>query len=288
MTKMDLVEMKTAVQQNLFALFRAMAAALPGGELVESDKLSYHHTFPTNPMFKGVWSSNLHPDEVDDAINQTLGWFKARNAPFCFWWTAAGTQPTDLGHRLQAHGLLDMAEQMTTLAAGIKQTAAGAPGMIADLSRINEAVMQQTPPGFVIEEVKDEAGLLAFKHVFVTSYEIPDWAGQAWVDASQTIGIGQTPWRIFVGYWHGQPVATNILFIGGGVAGLYGVATTPAARGQGIGAAISLYPLLLAREAGQQYGALFSTEMGLSVYQRIGFQLVDVRINRYLWRNEAV
>lgn len=288
MMEMNLVEMETAVQENLYALFRAMSTALPGSELVESNKLSYHHTFPANPMFKGVWATNLHPDETDDAIAQTLAWFKARNAPFCFWWTAAGTQPHDLGHRLQAHGLIDMAEQMETLAAGIKQTAAGAPCMVADLHHMNESVLNKTPDGFVIEEVKDEAGLLAFKHVFVTAYEIPDWAGQAWVDASQTIGIGQTPWRIFVGYWHGQPVATNMLFIGGGVAGIFAVATIAAARGQGIGAAISLHPLLLAREAGQRYGALFSTEMGFSVYQRIGFQPLNVRINRYLWRNEAV
>jgi hypothetical protein len=35
---------------------------------------------------------------------------------------------------------------------------------------------------------------------------------------------------------------------------------------------------------GYRYGVLFSTEMGVSVYRRIGFRPLDARINRYLWR----
>jgi hypothetical protein len=56
-------------QENLFDLFRAMSAALPGGELVETPSLSFHHTFPTNPMFKGVWATHLAADEVEEAID---------------------------------------------------------------------------------------------------------------------------------------------------------------------------------------------------------------------------
>ena len=105
-----------------------------------------------------------------------------------------------------------------------------------------------------------------------------------WVDATVKIGIGKTPWKIFVGYLDDRPVATNMLFKGGGVASLYAVATVPSARGKGIGAAITLKPLLEARDDGYIYAVLFSTEMGKSVYQRIGFRMTDVRINRYLWR----
>jgi GNAT superfamily N-acetyltransferase len=89
---------------------------------------------------------------------------------------------------------------------------------------------------------------------------------------------------MFVGYLDGQPVATNMLFNGAGVAGVYAVATLPAARGKGIGGAITLHPLLLARATGYRYGVLFSTEMGARVYERIGFRLTGARINRYLWR----
>lgn len=280
-------ELGHLVQENLFDLFRSMAAVLPGGEVLESQHLSLHHTFPTNPMFKGVWAARLAADAVEDAIDQTIDWFRARNAPFFFWWAGTGTTPDDLGERLQARGLLDMAEQQKELAAGIKQTEQGAPCMTADLHQMNEAVLEQTPAGFVIEEITDEAGMYDFKRVFVDTYQIPDWAGQGWVDATLAVGIGKTPWRVYVGYLDGAPVATNMLFNGGGVASVYAVAALPAARGKGIGAAITLEPLLSAREMGYRHGVLFSTEMGVRVYERIGFKLTPWRINRYLWRNSG-
>jgi len=278
-------ELANAVQENLFALFRAMAEVLPDGEIVENNRLGCHLTFPTNPMFKGVWQTRLSDDEADKAIDETLAWFKARNAPFMFWWTGPGTTPTDLDARLRARGLLDMAEQQQELAAGIHQTEQGAPGMVADLHQVDESLLKKTPPGFVIKEITTESELYDFKKVFVETYEIPEWAGQAWVDASLSAGIGNTPWRMYVGYLDGEPVATNMLFNGAGVASVYAVATLPSAQGRGIGAAITLKPLLDAREMGYRFGVLFATEMGIRVYQRIGFRLTDARINRYLWRN---
>lgn len=158
--------------------------------------------------------------------------------------------------------------------------------MVAELGKINESALAQSPGNFVVREVANEAELYDFKKVFVETYEIPEWAGQAWVDATRTIGIGKTPWRMFVGYLQDEPVATNMLFNGGGVASVYAVATIPSARGKGIGGAITLKPLIEARDRdGYKYAVLFSTEMGVRVYQRIGFRLTDARINRYLWRS---
>jgi hypothetical protein len=102
-------ELALSVQENLFDLFRDMAARL-GGELEEGDGLSRHLSFPTNPMFKGVWQTHLSPEQTDSAIEETIAWFKSRNAPYFFWWTGPSTMPDDLGKRLQKYGMLDMAE----------------------------------------------------------------------------------------------------------------------------------------------------------------------------------
>jgi ribosomal protein S18 acetylase RimI-like enzyme len=104
------------------------------------------------------------------------------------------------------------------------------------------------------------------------------------VDATLRIGIGQTPWQIYVGRLDGEPVAINMLFCGAGVASVYAVGTVPSARGRGIGGAITLMPLLEAREMGYRYGVLFATQMGIHTYERIGFRLTAARINRFLWR----
>lgn len=279
-------ELVAAGEENLFALFRAMAAALPGGELVETHAGSRHLAFPRNPMFKGVWRSRLDADAVDAAIEETIAWFQERDAPFFYWWLGPQTLPADLGARLAAHGLISTQEQQQEVAPGIVQGAAGAPVMVADLRRMNVAVLEQTPPGFAIEEIRSEAALLDFKRVFTAVYEVPDWAGQAWVDAALHAGIGNTPWRMFLGRLNGEPVATNILFNGGGVAGVYAVGTVAQVRGQGIGSAITLKPLLEAAAAGYRYAALISTELGIGAYRRIGFHLTEARVNRYLWRNQ--
>jgi hypothetical protein len=164
-----------------------------GGELQETDRLCRHLTFPTNPMFKGVWRTRLSAAEADEVIDETIEWFKQRNAPYFFWWTGFGTQPVDLGQRLAARGLISMEAQQQQLASNIISTASGSPGMVADLQHVNEAALNTVPPGFTIEEVRDETRLLDFKRVFVETYGIPEWAGQAWVDATRHAGIGRLP-----------------------------------------------------------------------------------------------
>ena len=86
-------ELGLAIETNLFALFRAMTA-LPNSHIEESSKLSRHLVSPTNPMYKGVWGTNLESDEMEPAILDTIDWFKSRNAPFFFWWTGPTTPPT--------------------------------------------------------------------------------------------------------------------------------------------------------------------------------------------------
>ena len=105
------------------------------------------------------------------------------------------------------------------------------------------------------------------------------------MESTLSFGFEHSPWTIYLGRLGGEAVASNILFNGGGVVGVYGVATVPKARRMGIGGAITLKPLLDARNSGYSYAVLFSTEMGIRVYERLGFQMTDVRLSRFLWRN---
>jgi ribosomal protein S18 acetylase RimI-like enzyme len=272
-----------AATDNLVALF-GMMARLEGGEIEAMPALGRHHSFPTNPMFKGVWRTRLTDADVEAAIDETIAWYRARNAPYFFWWTDNDTTPRDLGSRLMTRGFLSMEGAQQELSKGIVQTEAGAPVMVMSLADADPSILARVPEGFRIVEVSSSAQLLDFKKVFVDTYEIPEWAGQAWVDATTAFGVGKSPWRMFVGYLGGEPVASNMLVIGGGVASVYAVATVPSAQGRGIGAAITLMPLLDARAQGQAHAVLFSSEEGFPVYRRLGFEDTGMKINRYLWR----
>ena len=262
-------ELNFAFAANLFDLFRAMSH-LPDAELQERAQLSRHVAMPFNPMFKGVWGSRLDAGEADEAILETIAWFKQRQVPFAFWWVDPRTTPTDMGARLQAHGFAPWEID--------------APGMAAELNLLKFDALTRVPEGYVQECITDERGLHDFKEAFVNGFEVPEWAGQAWVDATLAFGIERAPWRCYVGRLHGKPVASNMLFNGAGVASVFGVATVPEARGKGIGAAITLQPYLDAMHMGYQHGVLFGTELGAPVYRRIGFRDVGATISRYLWR----
>ena len=142
-------ELGVAIEENLADLFRAMCR-LPGAELAEGDELSFHHAFPTNPMFHGVWGTRLPSDRVDAAIDEAIAWFEAREAPFLFWWSGPSTRPHDLAARLEARGLISMQEQTAELARGIHADELGSPGMAADLRSMNEAAIAQAPAGLEI------------------------------------------------------------------------------------------------------------------------------------------
>jgi hypothetical protein len=274
------------VEANLAAMFRMMAG-LRGGELDIGSNYSRHNSFPTNPMFKGVWDTRLGEADVEAAIADCIAWFRSRHAPYFFWWTGPSTEPAELGARLEARGFLSMEDQQRVLAAGIHQTSHGAPAMAMDLSTADRSFLDRVPKGFAIREAKSNGDLDAFKRVFVETFGIPEWAGRAWVDATLAFGIGKAPWRIFIGRLDGEPVATSVLFVGGGVASPYAVATLPKAQKRGIGAAITLASLLPALELGVRHAVLFSTEDGQPVYRRLGFRDLPGRINRYMWRADS-
>jgi predicted acetyltransferase len=69
------------------------------------------------------------------------------------------------------------------------------------------------------------------------------------------------------------------------VAGIFAVATIEAARGRGIGMAVTMAPLLDARACGYCVGVLQASEMGYPVYARMGFT-EQFRYHLYHWKPE--
>lgn len=70
----------------------------------------------------------------------------------------------------------------------------------------------------------------------------------------------------------GEMVATSMLYLKDGLAGIYGVATRPEHRGKGLGAHLSAEPLRLAWSRGYRVGVLQASAMGAPVYRRIGYR----------------
>jgi ribosomal protein S18 acetylase RimI-like enzyme len=79
----------------------------------------------------------------------------------------------------------------------------------------------------------------------------------------------------YIGYLDGEAVATSTLVITHRTAGVYNVATAPAARGRGIGEAMTWQCVRRGAALGCVMAALQASTMGRPIYERMGFRLVS-------------
>jgi ribosomal protein S18 acetylase RimI-like enzyme len=174
------------------------------------------------------------------------------------------SRPRDLGDRLVAAGLRLLSDNA---------------GMAMDLR--SWRVPSALPPGVTTELVTDDAGLGDWREVQRRGLGLDDTATDAWWTAHRRLAID--PWpplRNWVARLDGEPVAAAALFIGAGVAGIYNVCTVPEARGNGIGTAVTAVALDAAVADGLDLAVLGASDMGFSVYRRLGFREVS-RLRSY-------
>jgi len=254
-----------AIEENgaefLMTLGRAAGAEERGDRRVRwvigNSPIDYHNC---------VVYAGLAREEADGEIEASLQRMQAHGVPGS-WHIGPSMRPPDLSERLIAHGFDYGGDDI---------------GMAVDLSELPLEV--PAPDDFVIERVRDEAGLAAWVEALGSGFgEGPveaEWVGEMY----RRLGLGnQYPWRHYLGRLAGEPVATATSFFGAGVAGIYFVCTVERARRRGIGAGITLAALREARDLAYAVGVLGSSEMGYPVYRRLGFE-EHCRIGLYEWR----
>ncbi|HVL88949.1 MAG TPA: GNAT family N-acetyltransferase, partial [Actinomycetota bacterium] len=82
-------------------------------------------------------------------------------------------------------------------------------------------------------------------------------------------------WDLFGGFVDGEGVATSAAFTLDGCTGVFTVGTSPAARGRGIGAAMTVAAVGAGRARGSDTVFLFASAMGFPIYRRLGFRTVS-------------
>jgi hypothetical protein len=111
-----------AVKANPVEWWRYLGRS-PKAEFCDSPGLTWLRTGISNSFVNCVLRAQREPDHTETVIEETLARFGDLSA--MSWWTGPGTQPTDLGEHLLAHGLVHTG---------------GRPGRAVDLLALREDV----------------------------------------------------------------------------------------------------------------------------------------------------
>ena len=236
-------ELVGAIEANMAEFWKCFGR-LPGAEMHDEPDLLWFATGVPDGSLNGVIHSQFTNDDAASRIDETLEYFGRRRLPMQ-WWVGPSSRPADLGELLEARGLASRPWRP--------------PGMAVDLDVLPDL---PAPPGLEVRRVDDEA-------------TVKSWldASGAQTEALATAGIEpEGPMRHYVGLLEGEPAGASSLMLAAGVASLQLVATVPEARRRGVGTAMSLAPMLDARELGYRIGILASSPLGFGVYSRIGFR----------------
>lgn len=243
----------TAIRANICDLFRHMSKSDRAKQL-EKNGLTRWHTAVPHPWFNGLMADEPPAPQNEAALAESIQYFKGKQVGTFTFWTAPSLDPAEWESALKKHGF------------GFSNDT---PGMALKLDDLNTSLPQAD--GLEIRAVEDSESLKTWAQVFTIGYGLPPAWEPLILETWDGLGL-DLPMRNYIGWLNGRAVATSCLFLGGGAAGIYSVATLPEARGQGIGAAVTVKPLEEAREMGWRIGVLQSSEMGYSVYKRLGFQ----------------
>jgi GNAT superfamily N-acetyltransferase len=122
-------------------------------------------------------------------------------------------------------------------------------------------------PGIQVEQAVSPEQIEVFGRVAEAGFESP---GLAWLyDRHDAYAAEGSAW--FVAFRDGEPVGTACSFLTGTIGGIYNVATPPAARGRGVGAATTAAAVNHLLVTGARTVVLQASAAGRPVYERLGF-----------------
>lgn len=238
------------------AAFFLSARDRPWAEVNDEGDVIWGTTGLPIAAFNGATNARFTTASADGRIGAVLGAFRERRVDMT-WFVGPTSRPTDLVARLIAHGLVPTMPE---------------PGMACPL----DGWSPPPPPGDVsIEVVTDGAAFHEATQVMFDGFEMPASVMPMFEDRYLSFCVGPTAMqRVFLARIDGAPVATALGFVLDGVLGVYNVATIPAARRRGAGAAVTAAAMTDGRRRGAHTAILESSMMGRSVYERLGFRQV--------------
>jgi GNAT superfamily N-acetyltransferase len=210
------------------------------------------------PLFNAIVGARFASGTVEQRARDVVAPYLERGLPF-LWWTTPSGHADELRPVLTELG---MVEEPT-------------PGMYVDLNPVD----LRLPDGVDVVTV-DSLNMPDILKVFLDGFGFPETLFDDFrvlIEAFFRLGGLHV-----LAFDHDRPVAGGSAWLTGPTAGLYNISTLEEARGRGLGNAVTAALMNLARDHGATQAILHSSEMGRSVYERLGF--VEVcRVPQFVW-----
>jgi len=243
------------LEHSAWSMFSFMGRA-PGGRMIDTPTRLVIETPVARPPYNGVWRFYDEGDRpLRDQVEELLAPMIEREVnPI---WTIHPTTDPRVRDELTVLGL-ECAEEVY--------------GMATDVADV-------PPPGDVpdgvevIELTLDDSDM--WLDLVSWRYGLGEESSQYLIEAYRA-GLDERT-RVWIATVDGQPVSKAGLHIDhlvnpGGVAGLYGVATTEGGRGRGLARLLCSTAVHAARDAGVERTVLHSTPMARRLYQTMGYE----------------
>ena len=252
---MSISQLLLAMEENFRGHLAYVQERTPGMVVEHREDLLLVDSGLPSDTFNVVAMARFAEADADRRIAEAVQYFRTVGRPFA-WWVGPGSRPVDLERRLQEYGLKAVESDL---------------GMAMDLAELPSRV--DVPVGLEVRHARVASELSDFAAVVADLWEPPDPAVRLFYESASPLLLEEDcPMRLFVGYLDGYPVAASELFVGGGAAGIYSVATRTPFRRRGIGTTLTWTALDEVRRLGIATAVLQASELGQSVYARLGFR----------------
>ncbi len=249
-------ELDAADEANKLVHLAWVQRRTAGMRVVEDDEIVIVDAGVASDTFNVVCRARLSSSSLDRRVEDVVHYFRSVDRPFT-WWVGPADRPRGLGRELVTRGLIETGTE---------------PAMAADLDALTLAEL--SPSGLGIVRVDSRKQVAAFGRLLsALSTPADPLVARFYENAAAAILAPDSPFWFYLGYLDGEPVASAELTVAGGIVGLYNVATEKAHRGKRIGSAMTLRPLLDAREAGFGTAVLQASDAGYRIYGRLGFRV---------------
>ncbi len=255
-----MAEERARAHLNLVESSRQLVELDPGA-LVETDEgaLLCSGT-PTHPVISNAAFRSDDQLDPERLISRAREFFGGRGRGFSLW--VRGGEPGDADLEAAA------------AAAGLENVFAMPEMLLGE--RVEEPKL---PKGAELRRLSSPEQAADYWRIAAQSYTSLGFPPEAFAHYSDHEGLIADNLAAFIGRLDGEPVAIAMTIVTHGVAGIYWVGSLEAARGKGLGRAVTAAATNAGFDLGADVASLQASTMGRPIYEAMGYEAVyDYRL----------